>query len=79
MSRWRSADIDQCRAVGPGNQAQHFQQAANRLVADSAALPGCQCLHCPVGVALEAKGKSRQGDELRIIDHCLFSVLLKES
>lgn len=56
----RSVHIKQCRAVGPGCQTQHLHQAANRLVAYSAAVPRCQSFHSPVGVTLEA-GESNRG------------------
>lgn len=59
---WRFADVEQCRAVGPGCQTQHFHQTANRLVAYSAPVPRCQGLYCPVGVTLEAKESSREAD-----------------
>lgn len=46
-------DIYQSRAVGPGYNTQHLHQTAHSLVADSAAVPGCQCWNRPVGVTLE--------------------------
>lgn len=49
---WRSAYVEQCRAVGPGCQTQHFYQATNCLVAYSAPVPRRQGLYCPVGVSL---------------------------
>lgn len=53
MLWWRFADVEQCRTVGSGCQTQHFHQTADCLVTNSAPFPGCQGLHCPVGVTLE--------------------------
>lgn len=59
---WRLADVEHCRAVGPGRQTQHFHQTANCLVAYSAPIPRRQALYCPVGVTLEAEERNREAD-----------------